>query len=179
MTERLSRMVSDALVQVAGSGPACDHEGRVIAESRAGRIGPDTEAHLSGCSACRELHEAVRWMQSLADATDAATARRRLPEPGQLWWKAQLARRWEAEQRVVAPLDTMQRVEVGLGLVAAIVLLVVFVRSLAGGAGDAASSLWPALAGLATGGHVPVVALGLVVVGTLMAVLVRRLLLQD
>ena len=62
-------------------------------------------------------------MSTLAVETERLAGRRRLPEAGQLWWKGQLARRWEAEARAVAPLDRMQRFEIGAGLVAALVLL--------------------------------------------------------
>jgi hypothetical protein len=37
-------------------------------------------------------------------------------DPMQIWWKAQLLRRWDAERRVTAPLDFMQPVEVAAGL---------------------------------------------------------------
>ena len=51
-------------------------------------------------------------------------------DPMQLWWKAQLLRRWDAERRVQMPLDVMDRVEVAAGLVAAGVLLVLALPSL-------------------------------------------------
>ena len=44
------------------------------------------------------------------------------PDPMWLWWKAQLLRRWDAEQRVQAPLEVMERIEIAAGLVAAVVL---------------------------------------------------------
>ena len=64
-------------------------------------------------------------------------------DPMQLWWKAQLLRRWDAERRVQMPLDVMDRIEVAAGLLAAGVLLVlalpsltrILAASLLGGAG--------------------------------------------
>jgi hypothetical protein len=41
----------------------------------------------------------------------------------QLWWKAQLLRRWDAERRAQLPLDLMQPVEIAAGLAAAAFLL--------------------------------------------------------
>ncbi|MGE0446419.1 MAG: hypothetical protein AB7P99_14425 [Vicinamibacterales bacterium] len=43
--------------------------------------------------------------------------------PAQIWWKAQLLRRWDAERRVTAPLDFMQPVEVAAGLACVVFLL--------------------------------------------------------
>ena len=43
--------------------------------------------------------------------------------PAQIWWKAQLLRRWDAERRVTAPLDFMQPVEVAAGIACAAFLL--------------------------------------------------------
>jgi hypothetical protein len=54
----------------------------------------------------------------------------RLPDPGpripgtaELWCKAKLIERWEAERRAQRPLDIMQRIEIAGGLVAAGLLL--------------------------------------------------------
>jgi hypothetical protein len=44
-------------------------------------------------------------------------------DPALLWWKAQLLQRWDAERRVLAPLDVMERIEIVAGLAAAAVLL--------------------------------------------------------
>lgn len=45
------------------------------------------------------------------------------PDAMQLWWKAQLLRRWDAERRAQLPLDLMQPVEIAAGLAAAAFLL--------------------------------------------------------
>ena len=44
-------------------------------------------------------------------------------DPMQLWWKAQLLRRWDAQRRAQAPIDIMQPVEIAAGLACAGVLL--------------------------------------------------------
>ena len=47
----------------------------------------------------------------------------RIPDSTQLWWKAQLLKKWEAERRAQWPLVVMQPVEIAGGLVAAVLLL--------------------------------------------------------
>jgi hypothetical protein len=47
----------------------------------------------------------------------------RIPDPAQLWWKAELLKRWEAERRALLPIDVMQPIEIAGGLVAAGLLL--------------------------------------------------------
>jgi len=47
----------------------------------------------------------------------------RTPDAAQLWCKAKLIARWEAERRAQRPLDFMQPIEIAGGLVAAGVLL--------------------------------------------------------
>ena len=45
------------------------------------------------------------------------------PDAMQLWWKAQLLRRWDAERRAQAPLDVMHPFEIAAGLGTAALLL--------------------------------------------------------
>lgn len=61
------------------------------------------------------------YMAALASSTLAS-----LPEPASaetLWVRAHLVERWKAERRAQRPLDAFESVHVGLGLVAAAVLL--------------------------------------------------------
>ena len=44
-------------------------------------------------------------------------------DPMQIWWKAQLLRRWDAERRAHIPLDVMQPFEIAAGLGAAALFL--------------------------------------------------------
>jgi anti-sigma factor RsiW len=159
--------------------PVCAKEAAVVEAALTGRRTAEIEAHLATCAECRALQADVAAMTQLARRTEVLADRRRLPEPGQLWWRAQLARRWEAEERAIAPLDMMQRVEAIIGVGAVIVLLVVFVRSLGGGGLVPAPVLvWPALAELASGQQLPLVAGGLFLVVTTIIVL-HRLLIED
>ena len=53
-----------------------------------------------------------------------------LPDPTYLWWKAELLRRWDAQQRVTKPIEVGEQVQMGVGLVAAAGLLIWLWRSL-------------------------------------------------
>jgi hypothetical protein len=155
----------------------CNHESHIVRAVQVGRLTPDVEAHLASCASCREVAETVQWMTALATETARLADRRRLPEAGQLWWKGQLARRWEAEARAVAPLDAMQRVEVGVGLVAAPVLLTTFVAMVSPEAvGLSRGELFPALAGLLSSSAIPWIAVGVLGTVTAVTVMLRRLL---
>ncbi len=69
-----------------------------------------------------EERDLTRYMSGLA--TDTLARVPALPGADVVWLKAQLVRRWEAERRIEGPLEAMQSVHIGLGLVAAAVLLV-------------------------------------------------------
>lgn len=69
-----------------------------------------------------EERDLSRFMSELATETLARVPA--MPAADFVWVKAQLVRRWDAERRVERPLETMQTVHLGLGLVAAIVLVV-------------------------------------------------------
>lgn len=60
------------------------------------------------------------WMRELAAQPTQAFS---LPDPAYIWWKAQLLRRWDAQQTVVAPLEWGERAQVATGLGGAAVLL--------------------------------------------------------
>jgi hypothetical protein len=64
----------------------------------------------------------VEYMTRLAGAVPAGASR--MPDPGVLWVKAQMLRRWDAERRAQAPLDVMEPVQIAAGLAAAAVLFV-------------------------------------------------------
>src|SRR5262245_20121915 len=74
----------------------------------------------------RETQMVTAWLKELSavPVTEAP-----LPDPTYLWWKAELLRRWDAQQRVTAPIEIGEQVQMGLGLVAAAGLLVWLWRS--------------------------------------------------
>ena len=67
-------------------------------------VNPDDEARLSAFMARVGQLPAP---QGLSDS---------LPGHRQIWWKAQLLRRWDAERRVTAPIDFIQPLELAAGL---------------------------------------------------------------
>jgi hypothetical protein len=68
------------------------------------------------------------YMQNVAHARIPVAPH--LPDPAVLWLKAQIVKRWEAEQRAQAPLDVMEPVQVAVALVAAMVLFAMSLPSL-------------------------------------------------
>jgi hypothetical protein len=68
-----------------------------------------------------EREDEVRaWMRELAAVPISGKP---LPDAQQLWWKAELLKRWDEQRRTVAPIERAEPVQVGIGLVGAIVLL--------------------------------------------------------
>ncbi len=101
-------------------GRTCEWEAAVLETIRTAREDPAVRDHVATCEACRETAEAAAWMQQFA-ALPADPLR--LPDPGMLWWKAQLLQRWDAQRRAAAPLETGQHVQVGVGLAGCVALL--------------------------------------------------------
>jgi hypothetical protein len=75
----------------------------------------------------QETARVTAWMRELAaiPVTEAP-----LPDPTYLWWKAELLRRWDAQQKATAPLEVGEQVQMGVGVVAAAGLLMWLWRSL-------------------------------------------------
>jgi hypothetical protein len=69
----------------------------------------------------------AQWMEALAaepiPQPPAATA-------AEIWQKAELLRRWDAQRKAAAPIEVGDRAQIGIGLVAALVLLVWVSRQL-------------------------------------------------
>jgi hypothetical protein len=68
------------------------------------------------------------YMQNVAHARIPEAPH--LPDPAVLWLKAQILKRWDAEQKAQAPLDLMEPVQVAAALVAAMVLFALSLPSL-------------------------------------------------
>ena len=60
------------------------------------------------------------WMRELAALPMDAS---RLPDPSHLWLKAQLLRRWDAQQTALAPLDWGERAQIVMAVAGAGALL--------------------------------------------------------
>jgi hypothetical protein len=90
----------------------CPYEQRTLANRR-GMARQDWEReHAAACASCRELLEVADLLDSLA--ASPADAAHRLPEPGRVWWRAQLVRRWQEERRASKQLERMYPLEAGV-----------------------------------------------------------------
>jgi predicted anti-sigma-YlaC factor YlaD len=164
----------------------CEREREVVRAAKQLGLGPGQpdaaiEAHLRTCAACRELFDVARAMRRLAADTHAIAATRVLPEPAQLWWKARLLKRWDAETHATAPLDWMQRVEVFGGFIAVVVLLLMFWLDLRGMESTVVTGhLWPVVAGLLAPNALPTLIAGvLLLIGCVTLFMLRQLLVED
>src|ERR1700681_5009329 len=69
------------------------------------------------------------WMKELASLPVSEAA---LPDPTYLWWKGELLRRWNAQQKATELIEVGEQVQVGVSLMAAAGLLVWLWRTLPG-----------------------------------------------
>jgi hypothetical protein len=169
-------------------GPrTCERESELVrlarqAEGPAAAIPANLASHLATCASCREAFDVARYLTRVAAETDAIAATRQLPEPAQLWWKARLLQRWNAESLATAPLDWMQRVEVVGGAIAVAVVLLIFLADLHDGTQtvSVASRYWPTVAGLVAPSAVSsTIAGGLLLIGCISLFTLRQLLVED
>lgn len=73
-------------------------------------------------SASDEDTVVAEYMTRLANAAPPVMSR--VPDPGVLWVKAQMLRRWDAERKAQTPLDVMEPIQIAVGIAAAAVLFV-------------------------------------------------------
>ena len=100
---------------------ACPEEPDVLGAAADGRELPAAlKTHLASCASCRDQVEAVTFVRGLAETPDAP---HQLPDPGVIWWKAQLTRRWQAERAASAPIERMRWVELAAGFASLTVFL--------------------------------------------------------
>ena len=102
-------------------GRTCDREPAVRAMVRSGQDDPTLQEHLARCEACRLTADLTAWMIRLAEQPAESV---HLPDPGMLWWKAQLLQRWDAQRRATEPIEKGQQLQVGVGVVGCGVLAV-------------------------------------------------------
>jgi predicted anti-sigma-YlaC factor YlaD len=99
----------------------CSAQPDILAATAEGReLSASLAAHLASCPSCREQAEAVAFVRKLASTEDMP---HRLPDPAVIWWKAQLARRWQAERAAAAPIERMRWIELAAGFLSLAVFL--------------------------------------------------------
>jgi hypothetical protein len=100
----------------------CPEHDEILRAAAEGRDFPAAlRAHLASCPSCREQAAAAAFVRGLADVTEI---RHHLPDPAVVWWKAQLARRWQAERAAAAPIERMRGIELAAGVMSLAAFLV-------------------------------------------------------
>ncbi len=88
----------------------CDRENQVIEAVRSGRHPSQWDeplrAHVAGCAVCRDAAMVAEFLRL---ESNLAGAEARLPDPGLVWWKAQLLARREAAERAVRPIAVAEK----------------------------------------------------------------------
>ena len=136
--------------------------------ARQGIIAAALRDHAAHCPTCRETLAVTAWMQELAGLPVMGA---RLPDPVYLWWKAELLRRWDAQQRAAAPIDLGERVQVGIALAGAVALLLCLWRD--------ASRLATSSSRLLSGSELGPLLSVATIVGTLLLVAVAAVACRD
>jgi hypothetical protein len=88
----------------------CPQEEAVAAAVRSGRWSPELRAHRDGCLSCAELTLVVAALA--ADADELVADSRPLPDPGLIWFRAQLASREHKLDRATRGIVWVQRAAV-------------------------------------------------------------------
>jgi hypothetical protein len=103
--------------------PQCDRERQVLDAMHSGRwAGPWAEEirrHVGRCAVCSEV---VLVAEALRREEESAQAQIQLPSAGLVWWKAQLASRRAAEERVSQPIALVERMAQVFSMLAVLLL---------------------------------------------------------
>lgn len=100
----------------------CPEHDEILGAAAEGRdLAAALRAHLASCPSCRDQAEAAAFVRGLAGATEIP---HQLPDPAVVWWKAQLARRWQAERAAAAPIERMRWIELTAGVASLAAFLV-------------------------------------------------------
>ena len=106
----------------------CPREADVLRASESGAWSAELQHHVDTCATCQEVRVVALALQGVV----ADEALLPLPDAGDLWWKARLQADQEARQRALRPLDTLERAEPLVALVAIVTVLVMRGDALAG-----------------------------------------------
>lgn len=87
----------------------CEFESEVLAAARHSRwpggVDASLRAHVAGCAVCADV---VAIASAMADSQEEARASVVLPDPGYIWWRAQLRARREAAEIAQRPMTVAQ-----------------------------------------------------------------------
>lgn len=99
----------------------CEQEAAVRRMARRSLDEPALRAHAAGCNECQETLLVAGWMNELAALP---VAKPPLAAATYLWWKAQVLRQWDAQRKVMEPVEIGEQIGVGVGLAGAGALLI-------------------------------------------------------
>lgn len=98
----------------------CPREAEVVHAGESGEWAPALRAHLATCAACREVEAVAQVLRaSVADEPVGLAG-----SADDIWWRAQLQARQQARTTAMRPLDTIERAEPLVVLVAVAAWLV-------------------------------------------------------
>ena len=98
----------------------CPREAEVLRAGESGEWTPDLQAHLTTCAACREVEAVTQVLRAVVDDEPVAGG----ASAEDIWWRAQLQARQDARATAMRPVDTLERAEPLMVLVAVATLLV-------------------------------------------------------
>ncbi len=102
-------------------GPSfCHRDAETVSLARGMGGSDDLRAHVSRCPACAEVLRVAEELNALA----AETPMRALPSMAQIWWRAQLVARLGKRTVSERPIETMQWIQIVVGMVVSLMLLV-------------------------------------------------------
>jgi len=93
---------------------SCAHEDAVAAAARTGEWTSELRAHRDGCMTCAELTLVVAALA--ADAKQLADDAVPLPDPGIIWFRAQLAEREHRYRRATRAIVWVQRATIAVAV---------------------------------------------------------------
>lgn len=126
----------------------CPREVEVLHAGASGEWTPALRAHLTTCAACREVEAVSQVLRATVAVEPLALS----ASADDIWWRAQVQARQRATASAMRPLDTIERAEPMIALVAVAALLVlrgeaivsrVFAWATSEGTGQALQALMP------------------------------------
>lgn len=90
----------------------CTQEEAVVQAAHSGDWSEPLRSHAARCPICSEVALVSSFLRIEAESARAEAV---LPDPGRIWWKAQLAARREAAERALRPIALMEKLAVACG----------------------------------------------------------------
>ena len=95
--------------------PACDFENAVTAAARSSRWTPELVRHRDACATCADAALVAEYLaQGIVDESVS------VPDPGLIWWRAQIRRKLEASDRALEPVRWAERAAMAVFALAAV-----------------------------------------------------------